>query len=153
MLQLVAKTLAIFVLCGLWSCAQIPFLNLPPKKNPQADGFLRGTGAPKAPAVLDVATTKEREAAITPKPVSEARALGETVVSLGNAAETGFWLKTSLVSNESTGRVTDTASGKSLNVTLLPLEEQGSGSQISLSAMRALGLPLTSLSPVTVLED
>ncbi len=153
MLQLVAKTSAVIVLGGLWSCGQIPILNLLNKKTMQADSVFKGTGAFKGPAEMDVATIKEREAAIAQKPVSEAKTLGETIVSLGNPAETGFWVKTSLISNKSTGLVTDIASGKSVNVTLLPLEGLGSGSQISLSAMRALGLPLTSLASVIVFQD
>ena len=153
MLQLVAKTSAIIVLCGLWSCARIPLLDQAPPKLNQLDGVLTGTGAPKAPALLDVATTEERKAAITPRSGAQEQALGEIIVSLGNPADIGFWIKTSLISNESTGRVRHTASGKSVNVTLFPLEGQGSASQISLSAMRALDLPLTSLSLVTVFQD
>ena len=153
MLQLVAKTLAIIILCGLLSCTQNPLLDQSRLKPTQSDGILIGTGTPKAPALLDVTTTEEREAAITPKPIAQEQALGEIIVSLGNPAEIGFWLKTSLIGNQSTGRVRHTASGKAVNVTLLPLEGQGGGSQISLSAMRALDLPLTSLSSVTVFRD
>ena len=153
MLQLVAKTSAIIVLCGLWSCVRIPTLDQSTQKPTQSDGVLTETGAPKAPALLDVATTEEREAALTPKPIAQEQALGEIIVSLGNPAEIGFWLKTSLIDSQSTGRVRHTASGKSVNVTLFPLEGQGSGSQISLSAMRTLDLPLTSLSLVTVFQD
>ena len=153
MLQLVAKTLAIIVLSGLWSCARSPLFDQSPKKPTRSVGVLTGTGAPNAPALLDVATKEEREAAITPKPIAKEQALGEIVVSLGNPAEIGFWLKTSLISKQSTGLVRHTESGKSVNVTLFPLKGQGSGSQISLSAMRALGLPLTSLSSVTVFQD
>jgi len=36
---------------------------------------------------------------------------------------------------------------------LLPLDGQGSGSQISLSAMRALGLPLSSLTSVVIFQE
>ena len=153
MLQLVAKTSAIIILCGLWSCARNPLLDQSPPKPTQSDGVLTGTGAPKAPALLDVTTTEEREAAITPKSIAQEQALGEVIVSLGNPAEIGFWLKTSLISNQSTGRVKHSASGKSVNVTLFPLKGQGSGSQISLSAMRALDIPLTSLSLVKIFED
>ena len=153
MLQLVAKTSAIIVLCAIWSCSRNPPLDQSLPKPTQSDGVLTGTGDPKAPALLDVATTEEREAAITPKPIAQEQALGEIVVSLGNPAEIGFWLKTSLISKQSTGRVRHTASGKSVNVTLFPLKGRGSGSQISLSAMRALDLPLTSLSLVTVFQD
>lgn len=153
MLQLVAKTLAIIVLCGLWSCTRNPLLDQASQKLTQSDGVLTGTGAPKAPALLDVATTEEREAAITLKSNAQEKALGEIIVSLGNPADIGFWLKTSLISKQSTGRVRHIASGKSVNVTLFPLDGQASGSQISLSAMRALDLPLTSLSSVTVFQD
>ena len=153
MLQLVAKTSAIVVFCWLWSCTQISFIDSQSKNTTQSDAVFTGTDAVKAPVALDVATTEEREAAIAPKPIDTAQALGETIVSLGDPAETGFWLKTSLIRNERRGRVTDIASGKSVNVSLLPLEGQGSGSQISLSAMRALGLPLTSLSSVMVFQD
>ncbi|MFZ8969609.1 MAG: hypothetical protein ACO2ZF_00225, partial [Paracoccaceae bacterium] len=106
-----------------------------------------------APAALDVATREEREAAVAQTSVAETQALGETIVSLGNPAETGFWVKTPLLGTKSSGRVTHKETGKSVNVTLLPLDGQGSGSQISLSAMRALGLPLSSLTSVVIFQE
>jgi hypothetical protein len=76
--------------------------------------------------------------------------LGQTVASLGDPGEAGFWLKTPLVTSETAGRV-QTASGASVNVKLLPLDgEASAGSQISLSAMRALGIGLTDLATLDV---
>ena len=151
--QLVAKLATLALLCALWACTQKPLLTLPSKKEAQVGPVLSGTGAPKAPAALDVATREEREAAVAQTSVAETQALGETIVSLGNPAETGFWVKTPLLATKSSGRVTHKETGKSVNVTLLPLDGQGSGSQISLSAMRALGLPLTSLTSVVIFQE
>jgi hypothetical protein len=62
--------------------------------------------------------------------------LGETLASLGAPGETGFWLVTGLVDAPVQGRV-ETEGGQSVGVELRPSgREPGSGSQISLSAMR-----------------
>lgn len=75
--------------------------------------------------------------------------LGATVVSLGAAGEPGMWLKTPLVTQTQKGRVYH--NGLWLAVTLIPIEgEAGAGSRMSLSAMRALELPLTELTEVRV---
>jgi hypothetical protein len=85
---------------------------------------------------------------VPPAPAGE---IGETVVSLGNPAEPGMWLKTPLVTQRSQGRVRS-ADGKIVAVTLIPLDaEEGAGSRLSLSAMQALGLGLSDLAPVMVL--
>ncbi|MEM6407883.1 MAG: hypothetical protein AAF700_05640 [Pseudomonadota bacterium] len=79
-----------------------------------------------------------------------AGALGQTVASLGDPTRPGFWLKTPLVEAERPGRIAG-ADGTSVQVTLIPLEaSSGAGSEISLSAMRALGLSLTDLAPIEV---
>lgn len=76
--------------------------------------------------------------------------LGETIASLGDPTKPGFWLMTPLVDGERPGRV-EAASGLVVQVTLIPLGgEPGAGSQLSLSAMRALNLQLTDLAPVKV---
>ncbi len=95
---------------------------------------------------LDTTTPEQRaEALAAPEPAGE-RELGKVAVSLGNATEPGFWLKTSLVSAPVQGRVV-TASGKSAQVDLLP----GTGAaQLSLAGFRALELNLTDLPQVTV---
>lgn len=103
-------------------------------------------GEGRTAADLDQTSEAEKRAALaTPKALSE-RALGSVVVSLGNPAEQGFWLRAPLVVSPGKGRVV-TASGQSVAVDLLP---GASGAQLSLAAFRALGLSLTDLPEVTV---
>jgi hypothetical protein len=101
---------------------------------------------------LDTTTPEERAAAAAP-PAQAASAgrLGTTVASLGPPAEAGIWLKTPLVTEVTRGRVEDPATGQIINVELRPSGgEPGSGSQISIAAMRLLNLPLTSLPELVV---
>ncbi|MFD1881411.1 hypothetical protein [Paracoccus pacificus] len=71
--------------------------------------------------------------------------LGTSVASLGDPAQGGNWVKTSLVKAPTKGRVTVAGGSKSVNVDLLP----GTGAtQMSLSAMRALGVDITELPSV-----
>jgi len=72
-----------------------------------------------------------------------------TVATLGNPAQTGFWIKTSLVDEQTKGQIASAANGAKVSLTLIPLEAAG-GSQLSLSAMRMLQVPLTSLVEVKV---
>lgn len=77
--------------------------------------------------------------------------LGTTIASLGNPAEAGLWLKTPLVGQERAGRVVFPQTGKTVSVTLIPLEgPKTGGSQLSLSAMQAIGAPLTELPTIEV---
>jgi hypothetical protein len=77
--------------------------------------------------------------------------LGKTVAAIGDVTESGFWLKTPLVKEVRQGRIVWLASGASIDVVLRPLEaENVSGSQISLDAMRDLGLPFTALEEILV---
>jgi hypothetical protein len=109
-----------------------------------------GTGGQSA-AVFDSASAAQREAAIAqPSPALGAdvagRPLGAVTVALGSPAETGFWLKSSLVSAPTKGRAV-LASGAGINVDLLP---SAVPAQMSLSAYRALGLGLTDLPQVQI---
>ena len=80
-----------------------------------------------------------------------ARALGETVASLGDPTQPGFWLKTPLVNAPVKGRVTSAETGKSVQLELLPIAgAETAGSRISLAALRLLGLPLTALPTLEV---
>lgn len=75
----------------------------------------------------------------------------ETLVTLGNAAEAGLWVKTPLVSTAGAGRVTEVESGRTIEVTLLPIDgPPTAGSRASLAALQALGLPLTAVSAIVV---
>ncbi|THH38944.1 hypothetical protein E4Z66_05145 [Aliishimia ponticola] len=97
-------------------------------------------------------TTKEEKAAAqsVPEPATEA-SLGRTVASLGSPSEAGFWLKTPLVKTEQRGRVVYPANGRSVQVTLIPIEgEATAGSRLSLSAFRVIEAPLTGLPEVEV---
>lgn len=126
--------------------------------------FVRGLGdTGDAPSVLPAAAPVEASVlepvdsatgaiapnATLPPPVGSGSSLGVTVVSLGDPAEGGMWLKTPLVSEQRTGQVR--YRGTVVAVTLLPLDlPVGSGSQISVRAMQALGASLTDLVEVNV---
>ena len=113
---------------------------------------IQNTGAPRKPEALDIATTEERSEATTIKAVSNEKSLGIAIAALGNPAETGFWVKSDLVKSPTKGRITDLASGKKVNVDLFPAETAQSGTQISLSAMRALDVSLIDLPEVQITQ-
>lgn len=77
------------------------------------------------------------------------------MATLGSPTEPGFWLRTPLVPAQRAGRVVDPASGKAAQVTLMPMPgaQAGAGSQISLAALRVLGVPLTAVVEVQVFAD
>jgi len=101
------------------------------------------------PAALDRPSAAERAAAQAGAG-QQGEFLGETLASLGAPGETGFWLVTGLVSAPVQGRV-ETEAGQSVGVELRPSgREPGAGSQISLSAIRALDLSLAALAPLRV---
>jgi hypothetical protein len=106
---------------------------------------------PTAKTVEQFDTTSEddRAAAVAVTVAALETDLGLTIASLGPPAEPGIWLKTPLVTSLSEGRIT--YQGTSVNVELRPSGgAAGSGSQISLAAMRLLGVPLTSLPELRV---
>ena len=97
---------------------------------------------------FDTTTAQDRAEAVAP-PASGERRLGTTIASLGSPTDPGIWFKTPLVGEITQGRVD--YNGKSVNVELRPTGgAQGSGSQISLAAMRLIEAPLTGLLEVTV---
>ncbi|WP_390914308.1 hypothetical protein [Pseudosulfitobacter sp. SM2401] len=96
------------------------------------------------PVASDVVTTPEAA-----KPVPTSGDLGSTVASLGSPAEPGLWLKTPLVSTQSTGKVS--YNGTSIDVTLIPINGPvTAGSRLSLQGFQSLGAPLTELVEVQV---
>lgn len=95
--------------------------------------------------------TKEEIAQAMVVPTGAVNNLGTTIISLGLLDRDGLWLRTPLVKAEGPGRVVYSKSGKSANVTLLPLKgDKGAGSQLSLAAMQILGIPFTGLVEVQV---
>lgn len=95
-------------------------------------------------AQFDTTTAADRAAAtVTVAPAGE-QALGTTLATLGSPADPGIWMKTPLVTALTQGRVD--YNGTAINVELRPSGgAAGSGSQISLPAMRLLGAPLTGI--------
>jgi len=113
----------------------------PPPPPPQA----------RTVAQFDTTTAADRAAATAmPEPAGETK-LGTTIATLGSPADPGIWLKTPLVKTLVMGRAVYGANGKSVNLELRPSGgADGSGSQISLPAMRLLDAPLTGLLELTV---
>ena len=123
---------------------------LRPRPRPAGLANRPAEGANTAEA-LDTTSAAEREAAKVEPEEGEARALGETVASLGDPTEPGFWLKTPLVKTRRAGVVAYPEKGTTVQVELIPIDgEAGSGSRISLAALRLLEAPLTGLPKVEV---
>lgn len=98
---------------------------------------------------FDTTTAEDRAAALQAAPEVGERRLGTTIASLGSPTDPGIWFKTPLVSAVTQGRVE--YNGNSVSVELRPSGgAPGSGSQISLAAMRLIEAPLTGLPEVTV---
>jgi hypothetical protein len=101
---------------------------------------------------FDTTTAEDRAEALAVEPApAPSNELGTTIASLGPPADPGIWLKTPLVTTLTPGRVE--YQGNSVNVELRPSGgAAGSGSQISLAAMRLIEAPLTGLPEVTVFK-
>ena len=138
---------------GVFGPAHVPTETVVDEPTPTLDE----TPAPPPPAnattvaEFDTTTAEEREAAVTQVAAVEIR-LGVTIASLGSPADPGIWLKTPLVTELSPGHVV--YNGNSVNVELRPSGGvAGSGSQISLAAMRLIEAPLTSLPELEVFKQ
>jgi hypothetical protein len=154
------RFLSVLLLPFVAGCAQI---GLPPHKGtPAVPAPAPGTTvapAVVAPAPPRAARTAEQFDTTTPQERAAAAArgtaggalLGETVASLGNPAEPGFWMLTPLVTAPATGRVVAVATGQAAEVELRPSGgAEGAGSELSLAAFRLLGVPLTDLAVLRV---
>lgn len=98
---------------------------------------------------FDTTSFSERKAAAMAPEVDGK--LGVTVASLGSPTEPGFWLKTPLTQVQGPGMVIYPATGKSVRLTLIPIEgAKTAGSRMSLAALRLIGAPLTGLAKVDV---
>ncbi|QFT45951.1 hypothetical protein FIU97_05110 [Roseivivax sp. THAF40] len=99
---------------------------------------------------FDTTTAEERQAAAAPPAASGGDTrLGTVVVSLGSPADPGFWVETPLVDAVTPGRVQIAGGGASAQVELRPATA-GTGSRISLPAMRLLNVPVTDLPEVDI---
>lgn len=114
--------------------------------------------APKAAArasaaQLDTTTAEQKAAAAKAPEVAEVK-LGNTIASLGDPTEGGFWIKTPLVKARGIGRIVNPANGKSAKVDLIPLDGPASGgSQVSLPALQLIGVSLTDLPTIEVYKS
>ncbi|MEY8880673.1 hypothetical protein [Donghicola sp. XS_ASV15] len=101
-------------------------------------------------AQYDTATDAQKTAALSGggQTASKGQFLGTQTVSLGDPKEAGIWVKTSLVDSARPGTV-KLKDGANVLVDLKPLDGPGAA-QISLSALRLLGLGLTSLPEVEI---
>ncbi|MBT8411967.1 MAG: D-galactarate dehydratase [Octadecabacter sp.] len=116
--------------------------DLPPPPSPNA----------RTVEQFDTTTAEDRAAAVASTPVSGERRLGTTIATLGSPTDPGIWLKTPLVDEVTMGRVI--YDGTSVALELRPSGgAAGSGSQISLAAMRLIGAPLTGLPEITVFAN
>ena len=80
--------------------------------------------------------------------------LGTTIASLGDPNRPGLWVRTPLVSAPVQGRVRYAVGDRSAQVELIPSGGvEGSGSQISLAAMRLLQAPLGRLLELDVYRE
>lgn len=160
---------AIFVLpalVALAACQPAQLATRPAAPSPQtgasaaapaaAPAAAKVVKAPAPPAgartadALDTTTAAQKAAAVQ-KPASGETRLGETIGSLGDATEPGLWIKTPLASVRGAGRIEHKASGKSALVELIPLDgPKTAGSEVSLAAMRLLGVGLTDLPDLDV---
>ncbi|MFD0980740.1 D-galactarate dehydratase [Tropicimonas aquimaris] len=103
------------------------------------------------PEQFDTTTGEQRAAAAAAAPVSGESRLGTTIASLGDPADPGFWAETGLVSEVRQGRLEYPATGKSVAVELRPSGgAPGSGTRVSLPALRVLEAPLTDLPELVV---
>ncbi|WP_194247525.1 D-galactarate dehydratase [Aliiruegeria sabulilitoris] len=105
----------------------------------------------QTPEQLDTTTAQERAAAAAaPAVISEVR-LGTTIASLGDPTDPGFWAETGLVDQVVMGRLEYPGAGTSVQVELRPSGgSPGSGTRVSLPAMRVLQAPLTELPELVV---
>ena len=100
---------------------------------------------------LELVLRVELDRVTVRRPTATGGRLGTTIASLGDATEGGFWIKTPLVQSPGKGRIVDPATGRSVNVDLIPLSGPASGgSQVSLPALTTLGVDLTDLPELDV---
>ncbi|MEP5154824.1 hypothetical protein [Planktotalea sp.] len=157
------RLMMIAALFALGACAQQPVETEVPvdeatlgtdQTRPKARPAGLGRVVPKAAKTaeeFDVTTEEERKAAAAVPVEGGEKALGLTVASLGDPTQAGFWIKTPLVSAQTSGRVVYPGNGKSVQVDLIPIEgAETAGSRLSLAAFRVLEAPLTELPEVEV---
>lgn len=161
---------ALMPLVLVGACAQMPDATQPaanaeakasvPASAPVAAEVEKVVSAPKPAAAarsaeeFDTTSAEQKAAASAATEKAGEKRLGETVASLGDPTEPGFWIKTPLAKAGGSGRLENPATGKSATVKLIPLDGPATGgSQVSLAALRLLDAPLTDLTTLVVYAD
>ena len=122
--------------------AATPTLTAPPPK-----------ASARTAADFDTTSAEQRAKAAQPAASAE-RKLGDTIASLGDPTQPGFWIKTPLVKAPGQGRIVNPENNRSSKVELIPLAGPASGgSQVSLPALQLIGVDLTDLPTVTVYQN
>ncbi len=122
---------------------------LPPVLRPNPSTTAPVNPNATTPAQFDTTTAADRTAAQSV--AGSGQHLGRSIASLGNPAEPGFWVKTTLVETPSSGRIVWRDTGQDIAVDLLPIPgAPTAGSEISLAAMRLLGMDLTGLPEIDI---
>ncbi len=114
----------------------------PPQETAPAPEAEPVEAAADAPADTTAAATED------PAPVVDTGWEGAktTVAALGDPTKPGRWMETPLVTVERNGRIVMPKTGAMANVTLIPTGgDPGSGSRLSLDAMRELLAPIDEL--------
>ncbi|MCE8512729.1 hypothetical protein KBY22_08505 [Ruegeria pomeroyi] len=116
------------------------------------------TAAPQAetaPEEAAEAATPEVETAAPPADILPGwEGARQTVAGLGDPTIPGRWMETALVEQERNGRVVVRKTGATAHVTLIPGGgDPGSGSRLSLEAMRALLAPIDELVELDVYSN
>ena len=139
--------LVFMIFVGLGGC------ELAPDAQEPADERVTDAAVDAAPEQDDTEQPEpEEDALVVEEPAAEPSSGGTTVASLGDPLQSGLWMETPLVSQETQGRVRVVATGAEVSVTLRPIPGEASGSsRLSVEAMRALGVGLADLVEVDVI--
>ncbi len=122
-----------------------------PKPEMPANGVAPVPASARTVEDFDTTTSAQKKAATSNAAAGGGTDLGLTIASLGAPSEPGFWLKTPLVSAPAKGRAVYPATGKSVELDLIPIDgPRTAGSRMSLSAMRLVGAPFTGLPEIRV---
>lgn len=158
------RYLALIPLLFVPACAELESLLVPTSapvaampETPPVVETLDPTPAPPPPPQartveqFDTTSAEDRAEALAAPETAAETALGTTIASLGSPTIPGIWLETPLVDTLVMGRVAH--DGQSVNLELRPSGgPAGSGSQLSLAAMRLLDVPLTDLPEIEVFQ-
>ena len=144
------KAYALIPILLLAACDELPVAQNP--ATPAAEPAVEEAAAVNEPVVVEEPAVFTLGPQDELQPPGAGKVLGKTVSSLGDPERGGDWIETPLVKKQGPGLVR--YNGKTVPVLMIPAEGPASGgSRLSLSAMRALGAPVTELVEVEVVAS